>query len=258
MHYKCEISHKLLNQLVHRHDPEVLQLIHKYYPGGTQELKEKAIQQEGVSKGLTIQTTFPPKDSVNHKNRNCGQRCTIPHPVFPFSPFQPTSLYPLETVYYEQTGFGFTANGNSTTISSAEVVPGAESTSFNSFSGWMTSTNVIEANTKAESDSGDSSTTNVFSFQELAQGINPPLHLPVLPPWSPQSTEPSPSSPPFYAALPSPMGWPYMISMLPYTSNSPPLLYSPFPIGRSFRSSFNCDLPHPPLISPPRMNTKAK
>jgi hypothetical protein len=42
IHIKCDISYKLIKQLMSQHDLEVIALIHKYFPGGIDELKEKA------------------------------------------------------------------------------------------------------------------------------------------------------------------------------------------------------------------------
>lgn len=275
-----------------QHDPEVINLIQRYFPGGLEELKEKdqnvsqsivsvpCGSNDGIKEPLTIETTFTDKERAVGKR---PARLTPGAPVAS-SYMQHHNLSPVYPPYYTGAPFyGYDAlmfdqrlmNPLSTptlasSSSESELVTGTETTVFNQLTGaFSTTQNILETNqTRTDSDSGDSATTNIYSYREQTQNISYPNSY--YPSWPSNLLDPSFYSSPFSPPLPwhssssfllpyfsLPVGGsvaplPFMLS--PLALNRPPPSYceygSPFPAA----SSGFC----PIVLTPRGVSGKAK
>jgi hypothetical protein len=204
VHYKCEVSHKLVKQLIHQQDSEVVKLIHKYYPGGIQELKEKAQIHDQLSQALSIQTSFPEPESsasgtistktaavpLPQVNYNAPPPLVSPlaYCAAPFPPPSPPfhSMMDPSAMYYDQQysaaaaaatwawGGGHTTGNyypqsHSFVPPSNEVITGTETVTYNPIIGMMKSASSMEANRRHHSSDNSQVDSDVNSTSTSTQ-----------------------------------------------------------------------------------------
>lgn len=246
VHYKCEISHKLVRQLLNQQDPEVVKMVEKYFPLGISEAKRKegnksvcnddcAVDTETADelKNLSFQSNLlSDRTATFFYGADNGQFSVaqLPLPLPPMYSSYP--LYPVESGTFENRFANYPPYvslpmGIGVDSSDCETMPILPDGS----------------HSKGDSDSGDSATTNVFSYRDLSSAVSYPYSSSAWPPRPPQDSIYSPSLWPINNVL-----YPYLSVPVNTAFASVPYVMPSFPAHLFQDNQFSVPTAFPPFF----------